>query len=77
MKLERRTSKDDDQDKIDRAVELIYELMGLNKQIEPTLWAGAVISVLVMGYKNSGSSYKHFRREMSDALDHYADWWDE
>ncbi len=77
MTLEKRAPKIDDQEKVEEAVTLIYELMGFNQQIEPSLWAGAIISVLAMGYKNSGFSYKQFSTEMRAGLAHYENFWED
>lgn len=77
MALERRPPKKGDQDKITEAVNLIYDLMSLNQQVEPSLWAGAIISVLVNGYRNCGMSHKMFKTEMTQICDHFEDSWNE
>lgn len=71
MKRERRPRKATDNSDIDKAINLIYELMEFNQSIEPTLWSSAVTFVLINGYKQCGYSYKDFRHEISTAFDHY------
>jgi len=73
MQRERRPRKSSDNQDIDKAVKLIYELMDFNTHIEPTLWSSAVTFVLINGYKQCGYSYKDFRHEISTAFDHYED----
>lgn len=68
---EPRPKKETDNDDIEKAIDLIYELMECNPSIEPTLWSSAVTYVLINGYKQSGYSYKEFRKEISTAFDHY------
>jgi hypothetical protein len=74
---ELRPPKDKDQKNIETAFLLIKELMARHNDIEPTLWAGAVWSILVDGYKSSGISYEEFCKEVHGISQHYKPWWDE
>jgi len=72
--LEKRVPKEKDQEQIEIAYELIRNLMQQHPEIEPSLWAAAVWSVLVNGYKACGFNYKMFREETSKAVKHYEQW---
>ncbi len=76
MKLKKRKQKNNDQEKVDKAFDMIYELMSLNQSIEPTLWASAVWSTLVNGYKQSGFTYNMFQEEVKKVVVHYEEWFD-
>lgn len=64
-----------DQVNMDKAFQLIMDLMHTNKHIEPSLWAGAVFSVFVNGYQQSGFSYEEFCEELKRVSKHYKCWW--
>lgn len=76
MKKSRPPHKDD-QKKIQNAIDLIYELMETNRQIESTLWMPATVFVLINGFKQSGFTYKEFREEVEAAFEHYKEFFDE
>jgi hypothetical protein len=65
-----------DQENAEKAYQLIMETMNLNAGIETTLWCGAVWSVLVNGYKQSGFSYEDFIKEMHTVSKYYESWWE-
>lgn len=77
MSLERRPPKPSDQEKVSEAIELIYELIALNQQIEPSFWCGAIVSVLIMGYKNAGYSLEKIKNEINEIIDHYEELWED
>ena len=77
MRRELRPRKETDNIDIDKAINLIYELMEFNPSIEPTLWSSAVTFVLINGFKQCGYNYKQFRHEVSTAFDHYESIFDE
>lgn len=66
----------DDQEKVEKAYQLIMDVMDKNKEIEPTLWCGAVWSVLVNGYQQDEFSYEDFRKEAAKVVKHYEHWWE-
>ena len=72
-----RPEKDSDQDNIEKAFQLIKVCMQEHQDIEPSLWCGAVWSVLVDGYRNCGFSYKEFCDEWDRIKEHYKKEWDE
>lgn len=66
-----RPGKHDDQKNIDKAVDLINELMDSNPGIEETLWSAAMISTVFQGYHNSGCTKKELKEEIFQMHDHY------
>ena len=72
-----RKAKPDDHENIQKAYELIIELMRFNPQIEASLWPGALFSNLVAGYENSGFSFRDFEYEILSMLKHAETWWEE
>lgn len=75
--MEKRCSKKTDQMNIEKAFNILINAMKSDPEIEPTLWAGAVWSVLVEGYINSGMSYELFCKEWDKIKIHYKSWWNE
>ncbi len=74
--MERRPPKKTDQKQIQKGFDLIMQVMEKHPEIEPTLWAGAIWSVLVHGYNNSGMSYEQFTRAWEEVKHHYKPWFD-
>lgn len=60
--MERRTLKETDQEQIQKGFEMVMRLMDQHREIEPTLWASVMWSVLVHEYNNSGMPYKQFTK---------------
>lgn len=69
--MEKREPKKTDQEQTERGFNLIMEIMSAHPEIEPTLWAGAVWSVLVNGYNQSGVTYDEFTRQWDEVKHHY------
>ena len=74
--MQRRPSKETDQEQTQKAFLILKECMELNPQIESTLWAGAFWSILVDGYNRSGMSYEEFTDEWEKIKYYYAEWFD-
>jgi hypothetical protein len=74
--MERRSPKKTDKQQTEKAFQLIKECMANHPEIEPTLWAGAVWSILVHGYSASGVSYEQFTKEWDKLKHHYKSWFD-
>lgn len=74
--IERRKPKKTDQQQVEKGFLLIKQLMEKHPEIEPTLWAGSVWSVLVDGYNQSGMSYEQFTKEWNEVKHHYKGWFD-
>lgn len=66
---------DDDQINTQKAYDLIVQLMSYHPEIEPTLWAGGIWSVLVSGYIQCGFSREEFIDEIARISGHYEEWW--
>jgi len=73
MQRKIRIPKITDNEEIEKAINLIYDLMDFNQNIERTLWSSALAFVLIKGFKQSGFTYKEFRNDISQAFDHYED----
>ncbi len=74
--MEKRPPKETDQLDVEMAFLLIKQLMEKHNDIEPTLWASAVWSILIDGYNQSGMTYEDFIYEVSDVIHHYKPWFD-
>lgn len=74
--MELRPSKEDDQENIDRAFNILKDVIKAYPRIEPTVWAAAIWSCLVDGYANSGVSYEEFCDEWYKVKEHYKNWFD-
>ena len=74
--METRPRKPNDQEQIEIAFNLMKDCMASHPEIEPTLWAGAIWSVLVEGYAQSGVSYEQFSKEWNSIKHHYKSWFD-
>ncbi len=74
--MDRRPRKKTDQDEAEKAFKLLKESMANHSEIEPSLWASAIWSVLVDGYVNCGFSYEEFQNEWDRVKHHYKPWFD-
>lgn len=72
-RIESRTPKSDDRDQLNKAINLIYETIEFNNNIEPTLWVCALYYILAKGHQQSGFTSQQFKTEMDKAFDHYKD----
>ncbi len=72
-----RPGQDSDQENIEKAFQLVKNLIKSHSEIEPTLWAGAIWSVLIDGYMACDFSYEDFCNEWEKIKHHYKKWWDE
>jgi hypothetical protein len=77
MERERRPGKKTDNEEIERAINLLYELMQFNTQIEPTLWSSAFTFIIANGYKQCGYTYEEFRNTIHLGFEHYKYLFDE
>jgi hypothetical protein len=69
--MKRRPPKKSDQKNVEKAFKILKETIQSHPEIEPTLWASAVWSILVEGYVNSGASYELFCDEWDRIKEHY------
>lgn len=56
---------------------MLKDLIISKPQIEPTLWAGALVTMLIDGFKNSGYSYEDFCNEFENIKIHFKYVWDD
>jgi hypothetical protein len=77
MKREHRPGKATDDEQVEKAVKLILELQEFNSNIEGAIWVSAMMYALAMHYKSSGISHNVFKKEMNEAICHYAGIFDE
>lgn len=75
--MERRNPKKTDQEVVQRAFNMLKNLIEKHSEIEPTLWAAAFWSILVHGYNASGVSYEEFTKELDKLKHHYKHWFDQ
>jgi hypothetical protein len=67
-----RESKPEDQEEAEKAFQLLLDLITHHqRQIEPSLWVGAMIGALADNYEKSGFPFKYFKKEMEEAVGHY------
>jgi hypothetical protein len=74
--MDKRDSKQSDQEMVEKAFNLLKEYMSKHPEIEPTLWAGAFWSCLADGYNKSGMSYEEFSEEWENVKEHYKSWFE-
>ncbi len=67
-----REPKEDDQENIQKAYELLMDLIEQNERdIEAALWVGAMICALAENYEKSGISFQQFKTEISQCVEYY------
>lgn len=67
-----RKGKASDQDNVEKAFILLLDLIENNqKEIEPTLWVGAMICALAQSFKDGDIPFEQFKKEMNLAIEHY------
>ncbi len=70
--MKKRKPKSSDQEKVEKAYQILIETIQDNqKEIEPTLWIGAMIAALADNYEKSEIPFKFFKEEMNKCIDHY------
>ncbi len=74
--MKKRKPKKSDQEQVEKAFDLLYNIVQENPHIEPTLWASAMWSCLVNVYINSGTPHKEFCEETEKIKEHYKNRWD-
>ena len=72
-----REPKPNDQEQVQKALDLIKEVANLNPDIEATIWVSACYSCIVSSYINSGITYDEFIRDISNGFKIYKSWWEE
>lgn len=77
MSKEIRFPLDDVEINIQKAFDLVVQLINEHPEIEYTLWAGAIWTILVSGYINCGFSREEFIEEIARVSGHYKEWWNE
>ena len=73
-KMEKRETKNTDEQEIEKGFILIMELIQKHPEIEPSLWVSCVWSILVAAYKHSGFSYEEFTKDVNKVKRHYKSW---
>lgn len=76
MKKQIRKSKDNDQENVSKAYNLLLELMELNYEIEGNIWGAAFMFAMVNGYINSGFTYEEYKKDLEMGMKSYKDWFD-
>jgi hypothetical protein len=66
-----------DQENVQRAADLIDELVAMNPEIQPIFWVSASFSGIVNCFINSGISYERFCKEMNKMMEHYKQRWED
>jgi hypothetical protein len=72
-----RSPKNTDQEDVEKAFNILKDILNSHPRIEPTLWASAFWSCLVDGYNNSGFTYEQFCLEWENVKDNYKGWFDQ
>ena len=75
--MEIRKEKPTDTEQIDKGIDLVYDLIELNPQIESTLWLSVFVFMLMEGHRNNKIPYYLFRQEMNRAFEHYREYYEE
>lgn len=75
MKGIRRATKEDSKN-VDKALDLLSELISLNSKISANVWISAFFASIVTSYTINDISHSDFKKEMNEMIDHYKHWWD-
>jgi len=75
--MRKRAAKPDDQKNTGKAYEILVEVVELNCEIERPLWLGAMVTLAIEGFINSGLTYEEFCSEWDRIKKHYKPWFDE
>lgn len=73
--MNKRTPKNDDQSQIDKAFEIIKEIIRANSGVEGAILFCAMMSAGVDNYIHSGITYKEWCCELDRMKKHYKHWW--
>lgn len=74
--MEKSEIKNIDSENIEKGFNLIIKFMQEHAEIESTLWADVIWSVLVEGYNLNGVSYNEFNKELDMVKVFYKPWFD-
>ena len=77
MSKKLRPSKPTDQENVEKAYQILLELMESHKEIEKPLWIGAFASIITFGFKNNGFTHEEFMDEIDLMFGNCKQWWDE
>ncbi len=66
-----RLPKPDDYENVNKAIDLIYNLIKLNPQIEAALWPPAIIYILAKAFIQCNFTHDDLLHEMNQAFTHY------
>lgn len=67
-----REGQPDDQENVQKAYELLMDFIEIHqKEIEPSLWVGAMVCALAENYEKSGVPFSFFKIEMVKAVQNY------
>lgn len=70
--MRKRDNKETDQENAKRAYDLLLNFIAsYESKIEPSLWVGPMIGVLIQNYENSEVPFSLCKQELIDAIDHY------
>lgn len=70
--MNHREAKNTDQENVHKAYELLIDFIKAHeKQIEPTLWVGAMIAAISESYERSDVPYKLFKKEIEECIKFY------
>jgi hypothetical protein len=75
--IKKRPAKDDDQDKAQKAFEMLNEYLAGHSEIEACVWVAALLGHAVDRFQDSGLTYEEFCTEMDRIKRHYKTWWDD
>jgi hypothetical protein len=77
MIAKKRDPNPDDQERINYAVDLMYDFIEKNEQVEPSIWISCIIYIFVNSHKRSDVTYEEFKIEMGKMVKHFEGKWDE
>ncbi len=72
-----RHSKEDDQDEIQKAFDILVNAAKDHPEIEATLWIGALWSQLVNTYIESAMPFDLFCEELDEVKENYKNWFED
>jgi hypothetical protein len=72
-----REPKPDDQEKSEKALDMLRDLIFYNDECDSVIWIGAMFALTARWYSKSGHSFENFKEEMDRMTNFYKNLWDE
>lgn len=75
VKMKNRELKENDRKEIDRAYELIVNIIKTHPETESAIWVAANFSIIARFFQGSGYSHEEFCEKLYKTAKDYKPWW--